>query len=878
MASGIVTARPATSSAPAKLHSLAAVPFVVLIGLVFVAAAVLPFDIGVTDLVAPAVAMLVIVALALFLPWQRLPRWVQAVPVLLFFVVIVLLRGLSDSTSGFDPLVLLPVLWFALYGTRVEVALSGFATAAVLIVPLTLPSGPASVTASPSDWVRAIVWVGCVVLIGPIIHRVVRQWRAGERQSAARLDEVTASELRTRLLLEQLPDTILFVVDEDLRYQLISGAGRVFRVALDWQGKTLYDVSDIVNVEVLEPAYRSALSGERSVVLLNSINDAGGKRETEVTCVPLSGGEHPTALIVARDVTEARGRELALRQVTAQFEQLVHEAPTGIALVDPDGRISLVNSAFCELFDCDQDALLETSAAKLLPMIAPHSANWVADLISSGESRTTATVVLPVSALRSEPKNAVVTAVVLREASGEPTSVLINAYDTTEQLKYHEHVEYLASHDSLTGLINRSEFERRVTAHLEACRWGGDSGAVLVLDLDNFREINDSVGHAGGDEFLVAMASMLSRWIRSSDSVARIGGDEFAVLLTEGDRHQAEVTAQTLVTLVRDGFRSFAQGPDADGTSHALGRRVTASIGAVAVISESTSASELLSDADLAMYDAKKAGRNGYSFLGPSEVLAARVSSQVNWTAKILAAIENDQLVLHAQPILDLETNAISSLELLVRMIDDDGSLIPPAGFITAAESAGLAVMIDEWVISHAIDHLVALQRFAPAIKVHVNLSGKSVGNSAFAEFIEGRLAMSAVDATGLVLEVTETAAVSSIDAALAFMNRLTALGCVFALDDFGVGYGSFYYLKHLPFGIVKLDGEFVSGGARDPLDLLVVSSLVSIGKGLGMYTVAEFVEDEASLTMLRDIGVDGAQGYYIGRPAPLSEYFPQLA
>ncbi|MCU1477216.1 MAG: diguanylate cyclase/phosphodiesterase with sensor(s), partial [Subtercola sp.] len=279
-----------------------------------------------------------------------------------------------------------------------------------------------------------------------------------------------------------------------------------------------------------------------------------------------------------------------------------------------------------------------------------------------------------------------------------------------------------------------------------------------------------------------------------------------------------------------------------------------------------------------AMYDAKNSGRNGYSFLGPSEVLAARFSNQINWTEKILAAIENDRLVLHAQPILDLETATISSLELLLRMIDDDGSLIPPAGFIAAAENAGLAVMIDQWVISHAIEHLVALQRFAPTIKVHVNLSGRSVGNADFADFIEHRLAESAVDATGLVLEVTETAAVSSIDAAQTFMNRLTALGCVFALDDFGVGYGSFYYLKHLPFGIVKLDGEFISGSERDPLDLLVVSSLVSIGKGLGMYTVAEFVEDETALTMLRDIGVDGAQGYYIGRPAPLAEYFPQLA
>ncbi|MEF2977135.1 putative bifunctional diguanylate cyclase/phosphodiesterase [Subtercola sp. YIM 133946] len=853
---------------PARLRSRAALPFLLFVLLVFLALALMPFEISLVNLVAPAATMLVIVALAVLLPWRRLPRWTQAVPVLLFFVVIVLLRGLSASASGFDPLVLLPVLWFALYGTAVELALSGVATAVVLIVPLLTPFGSALQTGQLSDWARACAWVACVALIGPIIHSVVRQLRAREAESAARLADVRASELRTRLLLEQMPDTILFIVDSDMRYQLAAGAGQVFQGAVDWQGKTLYDVSSPTNVAILERAFRGALAGTRSVVQVTSTVT---RRETEITSVPFVQGENPLALVVARDITEARGRELALRQVTEQFEQLVRESPTGIALSDPDGRIALVNDAFCALFECAPDALLETSAAELLPMLASAGGNWVSDLIASGETRRTAPVVLPPTTPGAEPKRAMITAVVLLDSSGEPTSVLVNAYDTTEQHRYHEHVAYLATHDALTGLINRSEFEQRVAEHLESCRWGGDTGAVLVLDLDNFREINDSLGHAGGDEFLVAMAGMLSRWIRSSDSVARIGGDEFAVLLTEGDRDEAEASVQTLVALVRDGFRSSA---DEAG----LARRVTVSIGAVTVVSDATTAGELLSDADLAMYDAKNAGRNGYSFLGASEVLAARVSSQVNWTEKILAAIENDRFVLHGQPILHLETNQISSLELLLRMIDDDGSLIPPAQFIQAAESAGLAVMIDQWVVSHAIEHLGALQSFAPTIKVHVNLSGRSVGNLEVAEFIERRLAESGVDATGLVLEVTETAAVSSIDAAQTFMNRLTKLGCVFALDDFGAGYGSFYYLKHLPFGIVKLDGEFVSGSERDPLDQLVLASLVSIGKGLGRFTIAEFVEDEVALTMLREIGVDGAQGYYIGRPAPLDEFFPQLA
>ncbi|MEA9986831.1 MULTISPECIES: putative bifunctional diguanylate cyclase/phosphodiesterase [Subtercola] len=702
---------------------------------------------------------------------------------------------------------------------------------------------------------------------------------SAEAVAEARFQSVLESELRLRLLLEQLPDVLMLVVDDELRYQRISGAGDVFARERSWQGKTLFEVSNSENVAILEKAFRDALAGTRSTV---SVTATLSGRESEVTSVPFVVGGKRQALIVVRDATDTRGREMALRLVTQQFEQLVQESPTGIALADTEGRIALVNDAFCVLFGRPSRELVDTSAAELLPMMHPepaggagphdsglHDANWVAALIDSGAERVNRQILLTAGLVE---KRADVTAVVLRDVSGEPTSVLINAYDTSEQHRYQEHLAYLAAHDALTGLPNRTEFERLLDEHLDNCRWGSDAGAVLVLDLDNFREINDSLGHGAGDDFIVAMAALLSRWIRSTDVVARIGGDEFAVLLTAGDREHIETAVRMLVTLVRDGFQNFPAYEEAS-----LTRRVTASVGAVAVTSEGTSSAELLSDADLAMYDAKTSGRNGYSFFDSSQVLAARVSNQFNWKEKILAAIENDNLVLHAQPILDLNTDTISSLELLVRMIDADGGLIAPGEFIAVAEQTGLAVMLDEWVVSHALESLTQLQQIAPAIKVHVNLSGRSVGDLEFAAFIERRIDETGVDATGLVLELTETAAVSSLDSAQAFMSRLTALGCVFALDDFGVGYGSFYYLKHLPFGIMKLDGEFVSGSDRDPLDRLVMSSLVSIGKGLGKFTIAEFVEDEASLDLLRELGVDGAQGYHIGRPAPLATFFPQL-
>ncbi|GAA1000792.1 putative bifunctional diguanylate cyclase/phosphodiesterase [Subtercola frigoramans] len=713
----------------------------------------------------------------------------------------------------------------------------------------------------------------------------VRDWRdgidadsssavAGQNEPSVVAVPADESELRLSVLLDQLPDTILFIVDEDLRYRVATGAGRRGQGVLDWEGKTLFEVSSPENIVILERAYRAALAGNRTVVRVSSTVT---HRENEVIAAPYTRGEHPEALVVARDLTEIRGREMALRLVTQQFEQLVLASPTGIALADPQGRISLVNDAFCALFDTDAESLMDTSAVHLLPLPPVEGANspgsgWVEQLILSPSGLRTDDIELPGPTVMDETRRAVVSAVVLRDGAGEATSVLINAYDTTEQHRYHEHMAYIASHDTLTGLMNRTAFERRLDEHLASCRDGEDCGAVLVVDVDNFRDINEQLGHRAGDDFIVALAGMISRWVRSTDAVARLGADEFAVLLTEGDRAQAEAAVNSLVAQVRDGFRGLEQF-EAVG----LERRVTASIGAVSVFSHGTTAADLLSDADLAMFHAKQHGRNGYSFLEPSEVLAARASNQINWTAKILAAIENDQLVLHGQPILDLTSNKITALELLVRMIDDDGSLISPAQFISVAEQSGLAVMLDEWVVTHAITCLGRLQQIDPTITVHVNLSGRSVGDLDFADFIATRLLESGVDASGLVLELTETAAVSNIDSAQAFMRTLTALGCVFALDDFGVGYGSFYYLKHLPFGIVKLDGEFVSGSERDPLDLLVMSSLVSIGKGLGMVTIAEFVEDANSLTLLESLGVDGAQGFYIGRPAPLEHYFPQL-
>jgi EAL domain-containing protein (putative c-di-GMP-specific phosphodiesterase class I) len=303
---------------------------------------------------------------------------------------------------------------------------------------------------------------------------------------------------------------------------------------------------------------------------------------------------------------------------------------------------------------------------------------------------------------------------------------------------------------------------------------------------------------------------------------------------------------------------------------------VSASIGVAPLAgSQHITAEQALINADLAMYDAKEAGRNRFETYDFSSTAKAGIQARLEWVELIRTALEEDLFTLYAQPVVEAATGQTTQLELLIRMIGPENELIMPAAFLPIAERFGLINEIDHWVVTHTIKLLATQSRRGVRPTVEINLSGHSLTDPDLADHIATQLRGSNVDPKQLVFEVTETAAITNIEAAQHFAEQLAKLGCRFALDDFGAGFGSFYYLKHLPFDFIKIDGEFIRQLVTDPTDRLVVSAVVDLARGLGKRTIAEFVGDEATVASLRVLGVDYLQGYHLGKPAPVESWLP---
>jgi diguanylate cyclase (GGDEF)-like protein/PAS domain S-box-containing protein len=452
------------------------------------------------------------------------------------------------------------------------------------------------------------------------------------------------------------------------------------------------------------------------------------------------------------------------------------------------------------------------------------------------------------------------TASPVTDANGRIVSAAIIARDTTERVRYEERLRQMADHDQLTGLFNRRRFDEQLKRELARAGRYADHSAVLSIDIDNFKGINDSAGHAAGDAVLAHVARVLANRSRATDVVARLGGDEFAVLLSEVGADEARTTAEQLLAEIRKSPAAYGGTPF----------RVTASIGVAAFESDDATAGEVLVNADLAMYAAKTAGRDRVVVYTASEARKARAMAKLTWAQRIQDALERDRFVLHLQPILELATGQIKHGELLLRMKSERGKLIAPGAFLPAAERFGLIHAIDRWVVQRAIQ-LVA-DAIAPVRRVGINLSGESiVGDPHLLRMIEHELEHSSIDPSKLIFEVTETAAIANMPEATRFARGLTSLGCSLALDDFGTGFGSFYYLKHLPVSYVKLDGEFIQNLPRSEVDEHMVKAIVGVSKALGIKTVAESVADEETIGLLQKHQVDYAQGYYVGKPTPLS-------
>jgi diguanylate cyclase (GGDEF)-like protein/PAS domain S-box-containing protein len=451
------------------------------------------------------------------------------------------------------------------------------------------------------------------------------------------------------------------------------------------------------------------------------------------------------------------------------------------------------------------------------------------------------------------------TASPIRDGKGCVTGGVLVFHDVSESRDLNRRLSYHASHDILTGLVNRREFENRVERALKSAKARETSYALLYLDLDQFKIVNDSCGHSAGDALLGQLGALLKSKIRWRDTLARLGGDEFGVLLESCSLEEAMNTAETLRMAI--GEYKFVW--------EERNFRLGVSIGVVPITADNENVAALLTAADSACSAAKEAGRNRIHSFQENDIDLMRRRREMQWAARINNALEEDRFELFRQTIQPLQTEEDGAhYEILLRMRDENGGIISPGLFIEAAERYGITPSIDRWVIRSAFRWLVseADERERLAL-CSINLSGQSLGDEKFLPFVVDQFQMSGIDATKICFEITETAAIASYSQANRFINALKELGCMFALDDFGTGVSSFGYLKHFPVDFLKIDGSFVKEILHDPIDREMVRSINEIGHLTGKRTIAEFAENEEIITMLRGMGVDYAQGYGVSEP-----------
>lgn len=457
-------------------------------------------------------------------------------------------------------------------------------------------------------------------------------------------------------------------------------------------------------------------------------------------------------------------------------------------------------------------------------------------------------------------------AAALRDERGETRGAVIVFRNVTEARAISERLAWQATHDSLTGLPNRSTFDRRLQSLITEARAGRGPHALVYLDLDQFKVVNDTCGHAAGDELLRRLADTMQARIGPTETVARLGGDEFGILLPGRGENEARAAGEAFVQLINHLPFTWTD------------QRFTvgASAGVVVLDADSVDAQEALRAADSACYAAKDDGRNRVRVYHVTDSDLQQRRNEMQWVARVREAFEHERFYLVAQPILGLGARASDAgFEILMRMRSEEGKEIPPGLFLPAAERYGVMPALDRWVVQQAF---VALRRhldhLAPdLVRYHINLSGASLGEEHFVAFLRDQFAASNVPCSAVCFEITETAAIANIQRVAGIIHQLRALGCEFALDDFGSGLSSFRYLKHLPVDLLKIDGAFVKNMATDPVDRAMVASINQIGHVLGIRTVAEYVEDADSLEALKQMGVDYAQGYHIGRPAPVDSW-----
>ncbi len=449
----------------------------------------------------------------------------------------------------------------------------------------------------------------------------------------------------------------------------------------------------------------------------------------------------------------------------------------------------------------------------------------------------------------------------MRDHHDNIAGIVVIIHDESVQRSLNRQLTFQATHDALTGLINRYEFERRLNNTISGQRNEPSINTLCYIDLDQFKLINDTCGHTAGDELLKQITLLLQNNIEHEGTLARLGGDEFGLLLENCNISKAQEISKRLLDVIQKFNFTW------NDNTFTIG----ASIG-ISVISQSiTSCEEVLSNADSACYLAKESGRNRIQVFTEENDKLLTQQREMHWVSRINQALEEDRFQLYFQEIMPLnghEQSFILHGEILLRMIDKEGDIVTPNNFLPAAERYNMITLIDEWVVEQSIEWLASRKE---KVLISVNLSGMSLSNSDFLNFIVSKIKQHKINPELLCFEITETAAIGNMSTAIHFMNVLKKLGCSFALDDFGSGLSSFSYLNSLPVDYLKIDGAFVMDIDKDPMHYAMVKSINEVGQVMGIKTIAEYAASESIIKTLKEVGVDNAQGYAIARPVPLS-------
>ncbi len=439
--------------------------------------------------------------------------------------------------------------------------------------------------------------------------------------------------------------------------------------------------------------------------------------------------------------------------------------------------------------------------------------------------------------------------------------------DVTEMRALSNQLSYQATHDSLTSLINRREFEKRLELAINSATTEDDHHILCYLDLDQFKVVNDTCGHMAGDELLKLIAVTLRGQVRESDLIARLGGDEFGILLKNCNLEKAKIIINTTRKAIND--IRFVW----DDKSFNIGL----SVGIVRINKHSGNLYNVLSAADTSCYVAKDEGRNRFHVYEYNDDTLIKRQGEMQWVHKINHALENNKFILFFQTIESLHpSNKTFHIEVLIRMLNDEGKIIPPMAFIPAAERYDLMTTIDRWVVANTLKYFKSINKQDIAL-IAINISAQSLSDDHFLEFITSEIEKNNINPNQLCFEITETSAIINLARAMDFISSLKDIGCKFALDDFGSGLSSFAYLKNLPVDYLKIDGGFIRDIIEDPMNLAFVESINQIGHVMGIQTIAEFVENERIFELLKKIGIDYVQGYSLSQPKPLTEFSREI-